>query len=48
MAMRMIVSNSISTFNASKIELDTDRVFIQEPSPELMKHMEYHRTVVFK
>ena len=46
--MKIIVSKDISDYNVSKIELDTNKIYLPSPSQELQSNMQYHRTKIFK
>ncbi len=46
--MKLLISGELNSEDKVKIELDTNRVFIKNPSSELLSNMEYHRDVIFK
>ncbi|MBQ9673698.1 MAG: HNH endonuclease [Ruminococcus sp.] len=46
--MKIIVSNKLSDENEKIINIQTDKVYIDNPSKELLGYMKYHRKNVFK
>lgn len=46
--MKIIVSEKLSVENEKIINIQTDKVYIDNPSEELLGYMKYHRENVFK
>lgn len=45
--MRIVVSSRLSSENANLINIDCNKIFINEPSNELCENLKYHREKVF-
>lgn len=45
---KIIISPKLSEDNIARIQIETEKVYIDNPSDEMLKNMHYHRTNIFK
>lgn len=45
--MKILISNKLSSENVSKIHIDMKRVYVNDPSDEMIVNMRYHRKNIF-
>ena len=45
--MRVLISNKLSSENISKINIDRKKVYVDNPSSEMIVNMQYHRQNIF-
>lgn len=45
---KIIISPKLSENNIARIQIETEKVYIDNPSDEMLKNMHYHRTNIFK
>lgn len=46
--MKIILSKDLSSYNIAMLKIDKEKIYIKNPSTELIHNMEYHRDVIFK
>ena len=45
--MKILISNKLSCENVSRINIDTNKIYVNNPSNEMMINMRYHRQNIF-
>lgn len=45
--MKILISNKLSYENVSRINIDTNKIYVNNPSNERMVNMRYHRQNIF-
>lgn len=45
--MKILISNKLSYENVSRINIDTNKIYFNSPSNEMMVNMRYHRQNIF-
>ena len=45
--MKILISNKLSCENVSRINIDTNKIYVNNPSNEMMVNMRYHRQNIF-
>lgn len=45
--MKILISNKLSCENVSRINIDTNKIYFNKPSNEMMANMRYHRRNIF-
>ena len=45
--MKILISNKLSCENVSRINIDTNKMYVNNPSDEMMVNMRYHRQNIF-
>lgn len=45
--MKVLISNKLSSENVSKINIDINKIYVSNPSNEMIVNMRYHRQNIF-
>ena len=45
--MKVLISNKLSPENVSKINIDINKIYVSNPSNEMIVNMRYHRQNIF-